>query len=259
MYRGIFLLSLRCCVCAVECLCCCVCAVVFVLLGLFCWVFVLLGLFCWVCAVGFVLLGLFCCVCAVGFVLLGLCCWVCAVVFVLLGLCCWVCAVGCLCCWVYSVVSRILSAHHSRCCLFHCGFLIYAGPYAMVWFWTFSLLEASLCPISPINSITCFLISLDFGYISCFFLPYVHFSHHGLLVFLRHGFFLDIFASWSFIMSNFSHSLYRLFPDFPWFWIYFLFFTSLCPITCPYLKMIWKNEMISLRNNPIYNYSANTL
>ena len=298
MYRGIFLLSLRCCVCAVECLCCCVCAVVFVLLGLFCWVFVLLGLFCWVCAVGFVLLGLCCCVCAVGFVLLGLCCWVCAVVFVLLGLCCyicavvfvllglccWVCAVGCLCCWVYSVVSRILSAHHSRCCLFHCGFLIYAGPYAMVWFWTFSLLEASLCPISPINSITCFLISLDFGYISCFFLPYVHFSHHGLLVFLRHGFFwtfslleaslcpispidpflcflifryfgyiscfflpyvhfshhgllvflrhgffLDIFASWSFIMSNISHRPYHLFPDFPWFWIYFLFFTSLCP------------------------------
>ena len=243
MYRGIFLLSLRCCVCAVECLCCCVCAVGFVLLGLFCWVFVLLGLFCWVCAVGFVLLGLCCWVCAVGFVLLGLCCWVCAVVFVLLGLCCyicavvfvllglccWVCAVGCLCCWVYSVVSRILSAHHSRCCLFHCGFLIYAGPYAMVWFWTFSLLEASLCPISPINSITCFLISLDFGYISCFFLPYVHFSHHGLLVFLRHGFFLDIFASWSFIMSNISHRPYHLFPDFPWFWIYFLFFTSLCP------------------------------
>ena len=94
----------------------------------------------------------------------------------------------------------------------------------MASFWTFSLLEASLCPISPINSITCFLISLDFGYISCFFLPYVHFSHHGLLVFLRHGLFLDIFTSWSSIMSNFSHRPYHLFSDFPWFWIYFLLF-----------------------------------
>ena len=141
------------------------------------------------------LLCLCCCVCAVGFVLLS----VCAVGFVLLGLRCWVCAVGfvllCLCCWVYSVVSRILSPLHSRCCLFHCSFPIYAGFYAMVGFWIYSLLEASLCPISPIHSTACFLISLDFGYISCFFLPYVHFSHHGLLVFLRHGLFLDIFAS----------------------------------------------------------------
>lgn len=170
MYRGIFLLSLRGCVYSV--------------------VFTLLCLRCWIYAVGFVLLGLFCWVCAVG----CLCCWVCAVIFVLLYLCCYICAVGCLCCWVYSVVSRILSAHHSRCCLFHCGFLIYAGSYAMICFWTFSLLEASLCPISSIDSITCFLISLDFGYISCFLLLYVHFSHHGLLVFLRHGLFLDIFA-----------------------------------------------------------------
>ena len=142
-----------------------------------------------------------------------------SVVFVLLGLCC----------WVYSVVSRILSPLHSRCCLFHCSFPIYAGFYAMVGFWIYSLLEASLCPISPINSITCFLISLDFGYISCFFLPYVHFSHHSFLNFLRHGLFLDIFTSWSSIMSNISHKLYHLFPDFPWFWIYFLLFSSLCP------------------------------
>ena len=144
---------------------------------------------------GIFLLSLRGCVYAVVFVLLDLCCCVCAVIFVLLG----VCAVGFvllgLCCWVYSVVSRILSAHHSRCCLFHCGFLIYAGSYAMICFWTFSLLEASLCPISSIDSITCFLISLDFGYISCFFLPYVHFSHHGLSDFLRHGLFLDIFTS----------------------------------------------------------------
>ena len=158
-------------------------------------------------------------VCAVVFVLLCLCCWVCAVVFVLL----------CLCCCVYSVVSRILSAHHSRCCLFHCSFLIYAGFYAMVWFWIYSLLEAPLCPISPIDSITCFLISLDFGYISCFLLLYIHFSHHSFLNFLCRGLFLDIFTSWSSIMSNFSHTLYRLFPDFPWFWIYFLLFASLCP------------------------------
>ena len=86
MYRGIFLLSL----------CCCICAVVFTLLYLCCWVFVLLGLCCWVCAVGFVLLG----VCAVG----CLCCWV----FVLLGLCCWVCAVGCLCCCVCAVGFTLL-------------------------------------------------------------------------------------------------------------------------------------------------------
>ncbi len=133
------------------------------------------------------------------FTLLCLCCWVCAVVFVLLCLRCCACAVGfvllCLCCCVYSVMSRILSAHHSRCCLFHCSFPIYAGFYAMVGFWIYSLLEASLCPISPIHSITCFLISLDFGYISCFLLLYVHFSHYGLLVFLRHGLFLDIFTS----------------------------------------------------------------
>ena len=165
----------------------------------------------------------------------------------------------CLCCCVYSVVSRILSPLHSRCCLFHCSFLIYAGFYAMVWFWIYSLLEASLCPISPIDSITCFLIPLDFGYISCFLLLYIHFSHHSFLDFLRHGLFWDIFTSWSSIMSNISHNLYLLFPDFPWFWIYFSQLPCLCPITCHYLKMIWKNEMKSLRNNPIYNYSANTL
>ena len=195
MYGGIFLLSLRGCIYSVVfvllCLCCCVCAVVFVLLCLCCWV----------CAV----------VC--------LRCWVCAVIFVLLYLCC----------WVYSVVSRILSALHSRCCLFHCSFPIYAGFYAMVWFWIYSLLEAPLCPISPINSITCFLISLDFGYISCFLLLYVLFSHHSFLNFLCRGLFLDIFTSWSFIMSNISHRLYHLFPDFPWFWIYFLLFASLYP------------------------------
>ena len=168
---------------------------------------------------GIFLLSLRGCVYSVVFVLLCLCCCVYVVVLVLL----------CLCCCVYSVVSRILSPLHSRCCLFHCSFPIYAGFYAMVWFWTFSLLEAPLCPISPIHSTACFLISLDFGYISCFFLPYVHFSHHWLLVFLRHGLFLDIFTSWSFIMSNISHRLYLLFPDFPWFWIYFLLFSSLCP------------------------------
>ena len=129
------------------------------------------------------------------FTLLCLLCCVCAVVLVLLGLCCWICAVGCLCCCVCAVVSRILSALHSRCCLFHCSFPIYAGFYAMVGFWTFSLLEASLCPISPIDSITCFLISLDFRYISCFFLPYVHFSHYSFLNFLCRGLFLDIFTS----------------------------------------------------------------
>ena len=119
----------------------------------------------------------------------------------------------------------------SRFLLLYIHFLIIASwiSSAVACFWTFSLLEASLCPISPIHSITCFLISLDFGYISCFLLPYVHFSHHSFLNFLRHGLFLDIFTSWSFIMSNISHTLYRLFPDFPWFWIYFLLFASLYP------------------------------
>ena len=158
MYGGIFLLSLRGCVYSVV----------------------------------FVLLYLCCCVCAVGFTLLCLCCWVCAVVFVLL----------CLCCWVYSVVFTLLCPEFcppllSRCCLFHCSFPIYAGFYAMVWFWIYSLLEAPLCPISPIISISCFLISLDFGYISCFLLLYIHFSHHSFLDFPRHGLFLDIFTSWS--------------------------------------------------------------
>ena len=157
----------------------------------------------------------------------------------------------------------------------------------MAYFWTFSLLEAPLCPISPIHSITCFLISLDFGYISCFFLPYVHFSHHWLLVFLRHGLFLDIFTSWSFIMSNISHKSYFMSPDSLFLWTYIFLFAPLCPISLstpissPWLLiifghishnylvyvqllvLIWKwyekNEMTSLRNNPIYNYSANTL
>ena len=151
--------------------------------------------FCWVYTVVFTLLCLCCCVCAVVFVLLCLCCWVYVVVFVLL----------CLCCCVYSVVSRILSPLHSRCCLFHCSFLIYAGFYAMVWFWIYSLLEAPLCPISPINSISCFPIFLVFGYISCFLLLYIHFFHHSFLNFLCCGLFLDIFTSWSFIMSNISH------------------------------------------------------
>ena len=35
----------------------------------------------------------------------------------------------------------------------------------------------------------------DFGYISCFLLLYIHFSHHSFLNFLRHGLFLDIFTS----------------------------------------------------------------
>ena len=125
---------------------------------------------------GIFLLSLHGCVYSVVFVLLGLCCCVCAVVFTLL------CPEFC---------PPLLS----RCCLFHCSFPIYAGFYAMVGFWIYSLLEAPLCPISPINSITCFLISLDFGYISCFLLLYIHFSHHSFLDFLRHGLFLDIFTS----------------------------------------------------------------
>ena len=157
----------------------------------------------------------------------------------------------------------------------------------MAYFWTFSLLEAPLCPISPIISISCFLISLDFGYISCFLLLYIHFSHHSFLDFLCCGLFLDIFTSWSSIMSNISHKSYFMSPDSLFLWTYIFLFASLCPISLstpissPWLLiifghishnylvyvqllvLIWKwyekNEMTSLRNNPIYNYSANTL
>ncbi len=129
----------------------------------------------------------------------------------------------------------------------------------MAYFWTFSLLEAPLCPISLLDSISCFLISLDFGYISCFFLPYVHFSHHSFLNFLCCGLFLDIYLSICSIMSNFTINSYLLSLTANYFWTYFLQLPCLCPITCPYLKMIWKNEMKSLRNNPIYNYSVNNL
>ena len=143
-------------------------------------------------SVVFILLCLRCCACAVVFTLLCLCCWVCTVVFVLL----------CLCCWVYSVVSRILSPPSSHAVVF-------------------SIVAFLFMLVSMLWS--------DFGYISCFLLLYIHFSHYGLLVFLRHGLFLDIFTSWSSIMSNFSHTLYHLCPDFPWFWIYFLLFASLYP------------------------------
>ena len=159
---------------------------------------------------GIFLLSLHGCVYSVVFTLLCLCCCACAVVFVLLCLCCCVYVVVlvllCLCCCVYSVV--------------------------------FTLLCPEFCPPTThavVFSIVAFLFMLvsmlwsDFGYISCFFLPYVHFSHHSFLNFLRHGLFLDIFTSWSSIMSNISHTLYRLFPDFPWFWIYFLLFASLYP------------------------------
>ena len=153
------------------CLRCWVCAVGFMLLS-YVVGFVLLSLCCWVYVVVFVLLYLRCWVCAVGFVLLRLCCWICAVVFVLLYLCCWVFALLGLCCCICAV--------------------------------GFTLLCPEFCPPSThavVFSIVAFLFMLvsmlwsDFGYISCFFLPYVHFSHHGLLVFLRHGLFLDIFTS----------------------------------------------------------------
>ena len=158
---------------------------------------------------------------------------------------------------------------------------------AVAYFWTYSLLEASLCPISPIDPITCFLISLDFGYISCFLLLYVLFSHHSFLNFLCRGLFLDIFTSWSFIMSNFSHKSYFMSPDSLFLWTYNFLFAPLCPISLstpissPWLLIIFghishnylvyiqllvpiwkwygKNEMTSLRNNPIYNYSVNNL
>ena len=145
---------------------------------------------------GIFLLSLRGCVYSVVFTLLCLCCCVCAVVFVLLCLRCCVCAV------------------------------------------VFALLCPEFCPPSThavVFSIVAFLFMLvsmlwsDFGYISCFFLPYIHFSHHSFLNFLRHGLFLDILTSWSSIMSNISHTLYHLFPDFPWFWIYFLLFASLYP------------------------------
>ena len=189
---------------------------------------------------GIFLLSLRGCVYSVVFTLLSLCCCVCAVVFVLLCLCCCVCAVVlvllCLCCCVYSVV--------------------------------FTLLCPEFCPPTThavVFSIVAFLFMLvsmlwsDFGYISCFFLPYVHFSHHSFLNFLRHGLFLDIYLSICSIMSNFTINSYLLSLTTNYFWTYFSQLPCLCPITCPYLKMIWKNEMKSLRNNPIYNYSANTL
>ena len=164
---------------------------------------------------GIFLLSLRGCVYAVGFTLLGLCCWVCAVGFVLLGLCCWVCAVGfvllCLCCWVCAVVFVLLGL---CCCVQN---FVPPSTHAVV----FSIVAFLFMPVSMLWS--------DFGYISCFFLPYVHFSHYSFLNFLCRGLFLDIFTSCSSIMSNFSHRPYHLFSDFPWFWIYFLFFSSLCP------------------------------
>ena len=127
-------------------------------------------------SVVFVLLCLCCCVCAVGFTLLRLCCCVCAVVFVLL----------CLCCCVYVVVLVLL-------CLCCCACAV-----------VFTLLCPEFCPPSThavVFSIVAFLFMLvsmlwsDFGYISCFLLLYIHFSHHSFLNFLCCGLFLDIFTS----------------------------------------------------------------
>ena len=78
----------------------------------------------------------------------------------------------------------------------------------------------------------------DFGYISCFFLPYVHFSHHSFLNFLCCGLFLDIYLSICSIMSNFTINSYLLSLTTNYFWTYFSQLPCLCPITCPYLKMI---------------------
>ena len=169
MYRGIFLLSL----------CCWICAVAFVLLRLCCWVFVLLGLCYWVCAV--------------EFVLFGLCCWV----FALLGLCCYICAVWCLCCWVCAIGFVLL-----RLCCWICA----------VGFVLFGLLCCVQNFVRPPLTLLSFPLWLSYLY-----------------WLLYYGLILDIFTSWSFIMSNFSHKLYHLSLDFSWFWIYFLLFSSLCP------------------------------
>ena len=296
MYRGIFLLSLRGCVYAVVFvlldLCCWICAVVFVLLYLCCWVFALLGLCCWVCAVGFTLLCPEFCppsthavvfsIVAFLFMLvpmlwsvfghfhflklpyvqylpytLSLVSWFPLILdifpaffflmSIFLIIASWISSAVAYF-WTYSLLEAPLcpiSPINSITCFLisldfgyiSCFLLLYVhfSHHSFLnflcrgLFWIFSLLEAPLCPISPIDSITCFLISLDFGYISCFLLLYVHFSHHSFLDFPQHGLFLDIFTSWSSIMSNFSHRLYHLFPDFPWFWIYFLLFASLYP------------------------------
>ena len=146
---------------------------------------------------GIFLLSLRGCVYSVVFVLLCLCCCVCAVVFVLLCLCCCVCAVvfvllG-LCCWVCAVGCL-------RCWV--CAVV-------------FVLLGLLCCVQNFVRPpLTLLSFPLWLSYL-CWFLCY--------------DLFLDIFTSWSFLMSNIFHRLYHLFPDFPWFWIYFLLFSSLCP------------------------------
>ena len=175
MYGGIFLLSLRCCVCAVV----------------------------------FVLLCLCCCVYVVVLVLLCLCCCVYSVVFTLL--CPEFCpptthaVVFSIVAFLFMLVSMLwsdfgyihfLKLHYVQYLpytlslvswfplildifpvfyFFMSIFLIIASwiSSAVACFWIFSLLEAPLCPISPIHSTACFLIFLDFGYISCFLLLYV--------------------------------------------------------------------------------------
>ena len=171
------------------------------------------------------------CVYSVVFVLLYLCCCVCAVVFVLLCLCCCVCAV------VFALLCLL-------CCVQN---FVPPSSHAVV----FSIVAFLFMLVSMLWS--------DFGYTSCFLLLYIHFSHHSFLNFLCCGLFLDIYLSICSIMSNFTINSYLLSLTANYFWTYFSQLPCLCPITCPYLKMIWKNEMKSLRNNPIYNYSANTL
>ena len=124
-----------------------------------------------------------------------------AVGFTLLGLCCWVCAVGFvllgLCCWVCAVGFVLLCL-----CCWVCAV-------------EFVLLGLLCCVQNFVRPpLTLLSFPLWLSYL-CWLLCY--------------DLILDIFTSWSFIMSNFSHKLYHLFPDFPWFWIYFLLFSSLCP------------------------------
>ena len=98
-------------------------------------------------------------------------------------------------------------------------------------FWTFFSRFATLCPFLLASFHFSWSLAINFGLFSQELLHYVHFRHRHLRFLQYCDLFLDIFASWCFLISIFTCILSLFVVADDEFWTFFSRFATLCPFS----------------------------
>ena len=110
-------------------------------------------------------------------------------------------------------------------------------------FWVFLHKETLLCPFSLASFHFAWSQTMNFGLFSQDLRHYVHFRHRHLHFLQYCDLFLDIFASWCFLMSIFTCNLSLFVVAGNKFWTFFSRFAALCPFSLASFHFSWSQTM----------------